>query len=103
MKLNYNFGTPEHNYVIEPDPTVHNLVTVQSPDREAIEEVLDTIALAGVAEGENFDHLTIEEDMTAQEPYFYVEISTATLALWWSFEALNFIGAVPVPRPAWAE
>lgn len=99
MKLTYNFGTPEHNYLIEPDLTVPNLVTVQSPDREAIEEALDTISLAGVSEGENFDHITIEEDMTAQEPYFYIEISTSTLAIWWSFEALNFLGATPVPRP----
>lgn len=88
----YTYGTPEHSYVIEPDLTVPNLVTVQSRDREAIEEALDTIALAGVAEGENFDHITIEEDQTDQDPYFYIEISTATLALWWSFESLNFIG-----------
>lgn len=98
MNTTYHYGTPEHDYVIEPDLTVPNLVTVQSTDREAIEEALDTIALAGVAEGENFDHLTIEEDMTAQEPFFYVELSTATLALWWSFEALNFIGVAPIGR-----
>lgn len=89
---NYRYATPEHRYVIEPDLTVPNLVTIQSTNREAIEEALDTIALAGVAEGETFDHITIEEDLTDQDPYFYIEISTSTLALWWSFEALNFIG-----------
>lgn len=87
----HKYSTPDHDYSIEATPGVPNTVTVQSVSREAVEEVLETIALAGVAEGENYDNLTIEEDMTAQEPVFYVEISTSTLALWWSFEALNFI------------
>ncbi len=91
----YKFSTPDHDYIIEPDLTVPKLVEVSSEHREAIEELLESIHLAGVAEGEDFSHLTIEEDMISPYPSFYVELSTSTLALWWSFEAVNFIGVAP--------
>jgi hypothetical protein len=89
----YRFDTPEHSYTIEPVPHVPKLVSLQSENREALEEALETIHLAGVADDEDFSHLTIEEDMTDVVPFFYIELSTSTLALWWEFEALNFIGA----------
>ncbi len=89
----YKFSTPDHDYIIEPVQNLPKTVSVQSEHREALEEMLDSIHLQGVAEGENFDHLTIEEDLTEQYPFFYVELTRETLALYFQFETLNFMGA----------
>lgn len=92
----YIFKTPEHSYSIFPDPTVPNLAVIESTDREALEELLETLELAGVADNESFDHITIEEDMYQPEPVFYIEVSTSTLALFFQFEFLNYFGAARV-------
>jgi len=89
----YKFSTPDHDFVLVPDLTVPNLVAVQSEHREAVEEFLETLELAGVAEGESFENLTIEEDLTGQVPFFFTEVTTSTLALYTSFEFLNYMGA----------
>lgn len=95
---NYTFGTPEFNYTFVPDLTVPNLLTVQSTDREALEIFIDTLALDNMADDEIHEKITIEEDMTADEPFFYIEITTSTLALYLQFEVLNYL-PVAVARP----
>lgn len=96
--MNYTFGTPEFSYTFVPDLTVPNLVAVQSTNREALEIFIDTLALDNMADDDLHDKLVIEEDMTADEPFYYVEITTSTLALFLSFEVLNYL-PVAVARP----
>lgn len=88
----YKFSTPDHNFSFVPNPVVPNLIEVRSTSREAIEEFIETLELAGVAEGDSFGHLIIEEDMTEQEPFFFTEVSPATLSLYTTFEFLNYMG-----------
>jgi hypothetical protein len=88
----YKFSTPDHDFTLVPNPVVPNLVEVRSENREAIEEFIETLELAGVAEGESFSRLLIEEDMTDQNPFFYTEVSPSTLSLYTSFEFLNYMG-----------
>ena len=92
MNLNYTWGTPEHDYIFIPNPLTQT-VKIKSEFRDAIEELLGTIELAGAAEGVELPNITIEEE--ASEYFFshYIEIDTATLALYLSFEALNFMAS----------
>lgn len=90
--MTYKFSTPDHDFIIVPNPVVPDLVEVRSEYREAIEEFIETLELAGVAEGESFDNLIIEEDNTEQTPFFYTEVSPATLCLYTRFEFLNYMG-----------
>jgi len=90
-KTSYAFSTPEFDYFFVPDLTVPNLVAVQSTDREALEVFVDTLSLDNMADEDAHDKIVIEEDMTAQEPYFYIEITTSTLALYLQFEILNYL------------
>lgn len=92
----YKFSTPEHDYRIVPDPTLPNYLTVESVDREALEELLETLELAGVTEGESFDNLEIGEDMYRSDPVYYVDMSTSTYALYLQFEFLNYFGTALV-------
>lgn len=93
MNTNYRFSTPDHDFVIVPNPVVPDLIEVRCEHRDGIEEFIETLELAGVAEGESFENLIIEEDMTEETPFFYTEVSTATLVLYTSFEFLNYMGA----------
>jgi hypothetical protein len=92
----YKFSTPEHDYVIVPDPTLPNWLTVESVDREALEELLSTLELAGVAEGETFPNLQIGEDMYRSDPVYYIDMSTSTFSLYLTFEMLNYFGTALV-------
>lgn len=87
----YTFSTPEFAYSFVPDLTVPNLVAVQSTEREALEILVDTLALDNMADDETYEKIVIEEDMTAEEPFYYIEISTSTLALYLQFEVLNYL------------
>lgn len=93
----YKFSTPDHDFTFVPNPAVPNLVEVRSEYREAIEEFIETVELAGVAEGESFSHLIIEEDMTEQTPFFFTEVSPATLSLYTQFEFLNYMSPALAP------
>jgi hypothetical protein len=88
---NYTFSTPEFDYTFVPDLTVPNLVSVQSREREALEILIDTLALDNMADDDAHSKLVIEEDMTADEPFYYIEITTSTLALYLQFEVLNYL------------
>lgn len=90
--MTYKFSTPDHDYTFVPNPVVPDLVEVRSEYREAIEEFIETLELAGVAEGESFHNLIIEEDNSEQIAFYYTEVSPATLSLYTSFEFLNYMG-----------
>lgn len=98
---NYTFTTPDHTYEIIPDPLDPVTVRIQSEFKEAIEDLLNTIELAGRADDEDFAKLiiingaTIREGQTTYDRYWYTEIAKADLALYFEFEVLNFMGAVP--------
>lgn len=88
----YAFSTPEHDFVLVPNPVVPDLVEVRASSKEALEEFIGTLELAGVSEGMDFSKLVIEEDNTEQDIFFYVEVSPATLAIYTQFEFLNYMG-----------
>lgn len=90
--MTYKFSTPDHDFILVPNPAVPDLVEVRSEYREAIEEFIETLELAGVAEGESFHNLIIEEDNTEQTPFFYTEVSPSTLSLYTQFEFMNYMG-----------
>lgn len=92
---NYTFGTPEYNYTFVPDLTVPNIVSVQSTDREALEIFIDTLALDNTADDDSYEKIVIDEDMTADEPFYFIEITISTLALYLQFEVLNYLPKVP--------
>lgn len=91
MNLNYTFGTPEHDYEIIPNPKTKTVV-IKSEWREALEELVGTIELAGAAEGIDFSTIVIEEEVTDYYFGHYIEIDKSTLALYFQFEVLNFMG-----------
>lgn len=97
---NYTFQTPDHRYEIVPDPLDPITVRVQSEYREAIEEFLNTIELAGRADDEDFTDLIINEAIINEgqnsfDRYWYTEVSKADLALYFEFEVRFFMGAIP--------
>jgi hypothetical protein len=92
MNLNYTFQTPDHGYDIIPNPLT-GTVTIKSEFRDALEELVGTIELAGVAEGKDFSDIVIEEEATDYFFSHYIEIDLATLALYLQFEVLNYMGS----------
>lgn len=97
----YTFQTPEHAYDFV--PVSADLVHVRAESREALEEFLNTLELAGMAEQDNATHiekmqrfmdLWIEESDTDYDHIYYIEITRADLALYLQFEVLNYMGAV---------
>lgn len=76
------------------------MVVVESATREALEEMIGSIELAGAADGEFYgdedDNLTPIPIWTAQDDldeYYFIEITKATLCLYLNFEVLNYLGA----------
>jgi hypothetical protein len=94
---NYTFTTPDHSYEIIPDPLDPKTVRIQSEFKDSIEDFLKTVELAGRADDEAFTDLkiNIQEGLTSYDPIFFTEVSTSDLALYFEFEVLNFMGAVP--------
>lgn len=97
---NYTFQTPDHRYEIVPDPLDPTTVRIQSEFKEAIEEFLNTIELAGRADDEDFSNLIINEGTLTEgnnsfDTYWYTEVSKADLALYFEFEVRFFMGAIP--------
>lgn len=94
---NYTFTTPDHTYEIIPDPLDPDTIRIQSEFKEAVEDFLDTIELAGRGDDEDFTalKLSIQEGHNTYDPYFFTEVTKADLALYFEFEVLNFMGAVP--------
>ena len=97
---NYTFQTPDHRYEIVPDPLDPTTVRIQSEFKEAIEEFLNTVELAGRADDEDFAALiinegTLTEGQNSFDHYWYTEVSKADLALYFEFEVRFFMGAIP--------
>jgi hypothetical protein len=104
MTYNYTFQTPERGYDFV--PVAKDLVRVQSEDKESLEELLNTLELAGIAERgdketreqvmEHFQELEIEEGSNDYDTFYFVEMPKADLALYLQFEILNYMGAASV-------
>lgn len=93
--FNYTFQTPDHGYDIIPDPLDKNTIRIKSEFRQSLEDFLNTIELAGRANDEDFQALEIKEGTNAYDTYWYADITKADLALYFQFEVLNFMGAIP--------
>jgi hypothetical protein len=97
----YTFQTPDHSYDIVPDPLDSDTVRIQSEFKDSIEDFLDTLELAGRGDDEDFQAIdivtedTIKEGQNTYDTYWYTEVTKADLALYFQFEVLNFMGAVP--------
>lgn len=92
MNTEYTFSTPEHAYTINPSPDVPDLVRIEATFYEALEEVLNSLELAGVDEASSFASLMIEEDMDQSGTFYFIEISKASVCIWLNFEVLNYMG-----------
>lgn len=104
MTYPYTFQTPEHGYDFV--PVSGDLVRIQTEDKEPLEEFLNTLELAGMAERQDVSNLTkqdylladieIEEGSNEHDTFFFIEITKADLALYLQFEVLNYLGAASV-------
>lgn len=99
----YKLETPEASYTFVPVPTNPDGVHVYAAEREELEILISSLELAGVAEGRYFEDLSVEEDFTAEirgkngYPLTnFVEMTWADLALFTSFELLNFAPGVKI-------
>lgn len=95
MNMNYIFHTPDHGYDIIPNPLT-GTVTIKSEFRDALEELVGTIDLAGAAEGSDLSEITIHEEVSDYLFSHYIEIDLPTLALYFQFEVLNYMGSMGV-------
>lgn len=95
----YVFHTPEHGFDFVPDAHDAELVHVKSEYKDALEEFLATLELAGVADKDDedqlsilqwFDALKIEETGDDMLPYS-VTVTKSDLALYLQFEVLNYL------------
>lgn len=92
MNTNYTFSTPDFAYSLV--PTHNGLVNIECETREGLEEVLNSLELAGVDTESDFSSLYIDEDLDADGTQFYfIELSQSTLAIYLTFEVLNYMGA----------
>ena len=91
----YTWSTPEHS--IEFTPAGPDLITVSSSSYEAIENFLSTVELAGTEEGTELPELIESEQSLdwGNELTYFVEVSRATVSLFFDFEVRYYIG-VPV-------
>lgn len=97
----YIFQTPEHGFDFVPDSKDKDLVHVKSEYKDALEEFLATLELAGIADKEDEDQLSILqwfdsikiEDTGDEFLPFSITITKADLALYLQFEILNYMGA----------
>ena len=100
MNTKYTFSTPDHAYSINPHEEIPDMVVVESATREALEEMIGSIELAGAADGEfygdeddDFTHIPIWTAQDDLDEYYFIEITKATLCLYLNFEVLNYLGA----------
>lgn len=92
MHTDYTFSTPNFAYTLSPTP--NGLVNIECNFREGLEEVLNSLELAGVDTESDLSNLYIDEDSDVDGTTFYfIELSHATLALYLTFEVLNYMGA----------
>jgi len=87
----YTWQTPENSYDFHPVPDT-NLVLIKSETREAIEDFINTVELAGPEEGNPLPELWIEEDETSYDHVYFTEVTRATLSLFLDFEVRYYMG-----------
>jgi hypothetical protein len=98
--MNYTWSTPEYEYTFS--PIDEHLIRVQSDNRQAIEDFLSTVELAGPEEGTEIPETIYEErtlawaSATFDVPVYFVEVSRATISLFLDFDVRYYMG-VPIP------
>lgn len=93
----YTFGTPEASYVLDANPLNPDNVFIRASHKADLETVIDSLEIAGVADGRYFEDLEIEisSENEEEESYsYFLEISRTDLALFLQFEVLNYLGVV---------
>lgn len=99
----YTWTTPEYSYTFSPIDTT--TVRVESDNKQAIEDFLSTVELAGPEEGTEIP-TTIYEERTLKannndihgnfETAYFIEVSRATISLFLDFDVRYYMG-VPIP------
>lgn len=99
MTTHYKYSTHEADYTFVANPDNNDAVFVYASERSEIDMFIDSLELAGVADGRYFEDLEAEEDFTAEirgkngYPLTqFVEVNRIDLALFFQSEALHFIG-----------
>lgn len=98
--MNYTWSTPEYEYTFS--PIDEHTVRVESDNRQAIEDFLSTVELAGPEEGTEIPTTIYEErtlpweSATFNAPVYFIEVSRATISLFLDFDVRYYMG-VPTP------
>lgn len=88
----YTWATPEYSYDFI--PVEHGLVRVQSDDKQAIDDFLSTLELAGPEEGTELP-TTIEQTHSfywGNEVAYFVEVTRPTISLFLDFDVRYYMG-----------
>lgn len=88
----YEWQTPEYSYTFT--PVENGLVRVQSDDKQAIDDFLSTLELAGPEEGTELP-TTIEQEQSynwGNEAIYFIEVSRATISLFLDFDVRYYMG-----------
>lgn len=94
----YTWATPEYEYDFIPQE--YGLVRVQSGEKQAIEDFLSTLELAGPEEGTELP-TTIEQDRINRwgtghwaddQIIYFVEVSRPTISLFLDFDVRYYMG-----------
>lgn len=92
----HTWTTPEYSY--EFTPIDAGTVRVQSDNKQAIDDFLSTVELAGPEEGTDVP-TTIEQEQSynwGNEVVYFIEVSRATVSLFLDFDVRYYMG-VPTP------
>lgn len=95
----YTWTTPEYSYTFS--PIDQNTVRVESENKQAIEDFLSTVELAGPEEGTEIPDTIYQEGLLRDgqatfEYLYFVEVSRATVSLFLDFDVRYYMG-VPTP------
>jgi hypothetical protein len=91
----YEWATPEYSYTFT--PVDHGLVRVQSDDKQAIEDFLSTLELAGPEEGTEIPETIYQEGLLkpgqdAFEYFYFIEVTRPTISLFLDFDVRYYMG-----------
>lgn len=101
--MNYTWSTPEYDYIFT--PIDEHTVRVESNNKQAIEDFLSTVELAGPEEGTEIPETIYQEGTLeatnddihgAFEYVYFIEVSRATISLFLDFDVRYYMG-VPIP------
>lgn len=90
----YTWQTPEYSFTFTPSEASKDLVMVESYDKQAIEDFLSTLELAGPEQGTTIPS-TIEESPYQGVSIYFIEVSRATISLFLDFDVRYYMG-VPI-------